>query len=81
MIFSVRTVGSQYRDKAEVESLKGLGIVFEVKVDIRGAVIWFRKSYGQVELNSLEELVAFTDKYGRIIMEGEGITIYDDYIE
>lgn len=34
-----------------------------------------------VEINSLEELRAFTEKYGRVIIEGSGIEIYDDYRE
>ncbi len=34
-----------------------------------------------VEINNLEELSTFTEKYGRVIIEGRSIEIYDDYRE
>ena len=38
------------------------------------------KTYG-VEINTIEDLLAFVKKYGEIIFDGEWICIYDDYVE
>lgn len=34
-----------------------------------------------VEFNTIEELVEFTNKYGKIILKDDWIEIYDDYRE
>jgi hypothetical protein len=35
----------------------------------------------QIEINTLEELMGLQNEVGQIIIDGEMITIYDDYIE
>ena len=52
------------------------------------AVNIFREKSWIIEIDSLEDLISFIDKHGRIIIENscndeniKRITIYDDYIE
>jgi hypothetical protein len=37
--------------------------------------------YWTIEINTLEELIALSEKYGEIILDGDSIEIYDDYRE
>jgi len=37
--------------------------------------------YWQVEINTIEELVAFSKKYGNLVFDPRSIWIYDDYME
>lgn len=39
------------------------------------------REYWTIEINSLEELEKFVEKYGRIVFDWEKIEIYDDYRE
>ena len=85
MEFEVKTAGHFYheKDKDKVNRLMELGIKFEVRPD------WHRRyqkidgaENGKVTINTLEELFAFIDKYGKIILwDDHTITIYDDYLE
>ena len=34
-----------------------------------------------IEFSTLEELAEFSKKWGALIIDGEDITIYDDYVE
>jgi len=34
-----------------------------------------------IEINTLEDLVKFTKEYGSIVLDGDELTIYDDYME
>lgn len=34
-----------------------------------------------VEINTIEELMSFIDKYGAVVLKKESIEIYDDYRE
>jgi hypothetical protein len=34
-----------------------------------------------IEINSLEELIQFSEKFGKLIVSNGSIQIYDDYIE
>lgn len=75
MRFNLSTVGYSY-DVKDKEMLEGLGFKFnesnsewqkDEKVDVF------------IEIETIEQLVAFTDKVGDIILNKDGIIIYDDY--
>ena len=77
MKFTVTTSGAIYTEE-QAEKLKTLG--FEFFIDEQdcphragGAV--------EVEISSLEELIAFSDEWGDIIFSDGRIEIYDDYRE
>ena len=80
MIFKLETAGDFYPQKDRREKLEKLGFKF-VPDNWKG----FRKDESVVptiEINTLDELLAFAREYNQIIIDGEGtILIYDDYIE
>ena len=81
MLFKITTVKYRYRqnDKADYESLGFefvLGDIDEHRRDrytIMGDI--------EKEISTPEELVAISNTFDRIIIEGDKITIYDDYVE
>jgi len=50
------------------------------EASIEGMDMWNEPIYW-VEINTLEELMAFIAKYGRIVLYDGKIEIYDDYRE
>jgi len=50
-----------------------------MKFKIDKASDWSYK--GEVEINTLEELIDFVKKEGDIVFTEESITIYDDYLK
>ena len=77
MKFSLRTIGSGY-SKDEKDKLMALGFRFRREYE---NLFWIKGYEPEIELNSLEELVNFTNRYGQVILEGNEITFYDDYAE
>ena len=79
MKFTLLTSADSYCYKEKVEILEELGFSFTQRGD------WFYKTDHklEIEINSLDELIGFIGKYGRIIINWDcnSIEIYDDYRE
>lgn len=69
----------------DAEKLKRLGFVFETVEHEHRIPKRFKrfriKSYPTIEINSVDELVALSEEYGEIIVDGKRLIIYDDYRE
>lgn len=76
MEFIVSTTGSYY-DEDKMQKLQALGFTF-TKSDIGG---WCIKGSGKVEIDSIQDLIDFTNEWGRIVFHKDEIEIYDDYRE
>lgn len=80
MKFKVTTSGAFYTE-AQAEKLKKLGFTFGVnEYDTRGRP-YMTGCNVEVEISTLEELIAFSDEWGEIIVSDGEIEIYDDYRE
>ena len=77
MKFSLGTIGSAY-SKDEKDKLMALGFRFRREYENLFCIEGYEP---EIELNSLEELVNFTNRYGQVILEGNEMTFYDDYAE
>jgi len=66
----------------EMEELKKLGFKFE---NLIGRFGWTKNAYKIApiikEISSLEELINLTEKYGKIVLDGNEIEIYNGYRE
>ena len=89
MKFALTTAASTYEDKAVAKELMQYGIEME-EPDVwprdRWSKPFFRESdreenIGEVEINSLEELLAFAEKWERLVVTKDSIQIYDSYRE
>jgi hypothetical protein len=78
MKYTVSTSGNFYT-KEKAENLRELGFQFEPtdynKYDFTIS------GKGEVEINSLEDLNEFVNKYGEVIYSESYLEIYDDYRE
>lgn len=79
MKFTLTTTGYFYTDEDQIEKLKGLG--FEFTQDALLNIFEIKEGSKEIEINSLEDLVKFTENYGEIILNENEIEIYDDYRE
>ena len=79
MKFTLTTTGDFYTDEDQIEKLKGLG--FEFTQDSLLNIFEIKEGSKEIEINSLEDLVKFTENYGEIILNENEIEIYDDYRE
>jgi len=77
MIFKVDTIGNFY-SKEQVDKLSLLGLKFRYYESDYGSFIKEDDQLGKLEVNTLEDLIDFTNKYGAIIFDGEDIRILDD---
>ncbi len=78
MRFRLRTAGRFYSDEEERKRLSKLGFQF---VPL-GQYTFLIEGTGTVEINTLEELLAFLKEFGSIIVEDyDSLIIYDHYIE
>lgn len=85
MKFELCTVGRFYDwDDPKVSKLKALGFKFEKDTEVYHGKEWnsWYKLDGtvEIEINSLDELMAFVLNWGEIIIDKDSITIYDDYL-
>lgn len=81
MRFLLVTTGTFYQ-KEQKTKLETLG--FEFSDYDNGIIIHqFKKTNKEIfiEMDSLQELVDFSNKWGQIIINGDVIEIYDDYRE
>lgn len=82
MKFKVKSAGGLFCESSKTE-YEEIGFTFRPAVfdgvpSIDDFVI---KTEPEIEINSLDELIEFTDKFGGIVLERGKILIYDNYIE
>jgi hypothetical protein len=85
MRFELSTSGSFY-DPGSVKDLEKLGFTFEVLKDpmfsdLKGKLHKTNTEPVTIEIDTLEELVAFAKEWGELVVDSESIEIYDDYRE
>ena len=78
MKFSIRTTGYMYDDEGK-EMLEPLGFTF--LKEGRGCSPHKIQGDPTIEIDTLEELVDLSKKYGDLIINVDSIEIYDDYRE
>jgi len=77
MKFKLEVSGYSYPNKEDRERLKKIGFSFEKQENM--GIEWFRiKGEPEIEINSLEELIEFSNTHGEIIVKDGCIEIYDD---
>ena len=91
MEFRLTTTGTFYSKEASDE-LKELGFEFEIdklSLAVGRERMCKKDAFSEcprtqkrptVEINSVEELMAFVDKWGRLIIDDDSIEIFDDFI-
>lgn len=86
MKFELSTTGSHYDSEQQKKKLEKLGFLFEeihenpMYIDKRKTWYLGHKQL-EIEINTLEELIEFSNKYGDLIVSENRIEIYDDYRE
>ena len=82
MIFHLSTAGFTY-DECDKLKLESVGFEFTCD-DLESESKIYRKLDGEkaptVEIDTLEQLLEFQSVFGRIIVYGDGIKIYDDFL-
>lgn len=90
MEFKLSTVGELYCNMEHINSLSEIGFEFtehnynigEFPLDEeKPRVLYGIKGCPTVEIDTIEQLVEFSNKHGEIIVKGNSIKIYDDYNE
>ena len=77
MKFTLSTSGDYYPEADIRKELEEIGFTFTPS-DYKDFTI---QGSPDIEINSLEELIQFADKFGEIIFGNGSIEIYDDYRE
>ena len=77
MKFTLSTSGHFYPQADRRKELEEIGFTFKPS-DYKGFTI---EGSPEIEINSLEELIQFANKFGEIIVGDGSIEIYDDYRE
>ena len=81
MKFKLHQLKSWCNDK-EKRELEKLGFYFEREKNTSwGEWHYCREKDPKIEINTLEELIIFTKKWGSIILTEDQIEIYNDYSE
>jgi hypothetical protein len=88
MRFFLGTVAGDYTAE-QVETLSGLGFKFEIEGHVhsgynKNGLYYYkdRSTNPTIELTFIWELVELQNKVGApLIVDGESLTVYDDYIE
>lgn len=80
MKFELSTAGNYY-SKEEVKELEKLGFEFIKDSNYISGEIYRIVRNTSIEINSLDELIEFSGKYGELIFDANSIIIYNDYIE
>ena len=63
------------------QALEGLGFKFIKSGSDHYIMEWRIEGSSTIELSTLEEFCSFVGKYGRVVVDGDKIEIYDDYRE
>jgi hypothetical protein len=79
MKFKLSTSGRFYDDNEHKKNLEGLGFTFTPNDFPRPFYISDRAP--DIEINTLEELMAFSQKFGELVISEGEIEIYDNYRE
>ena len=77
MKFTLSTSGHFYPQADRRKKLEKIGFTFKPS-DYKDFTI---EGSPEIEINSLEELIEFTDRFGEIIVSNSSIEIYNDYRE
>jgi len=82
MKFRLTTTGNLYWAE-EAKKLEKLGFEFrEGESAWEGKIVFYKKESNlTVEINNLDELLAFQKEWGDLILSENKIQIYDDYAE
>ena len=80
MKFLLSTSGNFYSEE-QAEELKTLGFKFTETRPEKKKNLFMPTESVEIEINTLEELVAFSEKWGNLIISPKTIEIYDDYRE
>jgi hypothetical protein len=78
MEFTLSTAGYFYPNEDDRKKYEELGFKFEPSDYLKFRKLDINPS---IDFNSLEELIAFANKFGDIIVSEGHIEIYDDYRE
>ena len=81
MKFTVTTAGYFY-DASKLSNYESIGFTFKDSKDHSDRVV-IDNDEVEVELNTLDDLMAFSDKFGQLVVSNDppSIAIYDDYME
>ena len=81
MKFTVTTAGYFY-DASKLSKYEDIGFTFKGYKDHSDRAV-IDNGEVEVELNTLDDLMAFSDKFGQLVVSNDppSITIYDDYME
>ena len=83
MKFKLSSSGAFYRPE-EAKELESLGFTFKTTKEIYGTfrhAEFYKDGESEVEINTLEELLQFIKRVGRVVIDENEIEIYDDYRE
>lgn len=80
MKFDLSTAGNFYTVE-DAEKLKALEFQFDNQGYDKRLCKRILPSDVKIDINSLEELIAFSNKWGELIISDGNIMIYDDYCE
>jgi hypothetical protein len=82
MKFTVTTAGYFYDVSKARSKYESAGFTFKESKDYDDRVVIDNREV-EVELNTLDDLMAFSDKFGQLVVSNDppNITIYDDYME
>jgi hypothetical protein len=77
MEMTVTTTGCFYPDAERRQKLESLGFTFSFAQDVGE---WCIEGEGRVQLDTIEQLVQFTEEFGSIVMYKNGIEIFDSLL-
>ena len=82
MKFTVTTAGYFYDASKARSKYESIGFTFKDYKDHSDRVVIDNREV-EVELSTLDDLMAFSDKFGQLVVSNDppNITIYDDYME
>ena len=81
MTFKLTTVEDIY-NTYDYLRLDKLGFKFDCKRnELDRSKCYLKISDSEIELNTLEDFVKFVDSYGKVIVAGREIKLYDGYVE
>jgi hypothetical protein len=80
MKFKLSTIGDCYTDPDKIEKLEKIGFTFKPSTFAMFNTKTFHiEGSPEIEINTLEELIEFSNTFGELIVSDGSIEIYDDY--
>ena len=80
MKFELVTSGRRYNEE-QATKLKKLGFEFDIDLQDTQKRLYKTECEVEIEINTLEELIKFSNEWGLIIVSSGKIEIYDNYRE